>query len=120
MANPSFSTNVQPLFTQYCALSGCHAQTPGPGNLNLAAGNSYIQLINITAVQPVTCISGAVTTIASVRVNAALADPYKSVLMHRLEATCNVLPQMPSGNPPLEMGQIDIIRNWISSGAPNN
>ena len=121
MANPSFSRNVQPLFNQYCLDSSCHVELPGAGMLNLEEGQSYNQLVNVLAITPVTCISGTVTVVASMRANKTLADPYRSVLIHRLEATCAPLQQMPSNGPPfLEKGQVDIIRNWILNGAPNN
>lgn len=120
MANPSYSRNVQPLFNQYCSQPSCHADLPGAGNLNLTEDYSYDQLVNVAALIPVTCISGTVTVVASARVSGSLSDPYRSVLIHRLEATCNTLPRMPSGIPPLEKAQVDIIRNWILSGAPHN
>jgi hypothetical protein len=120
MSNPSYSLNVQPLFTQYCALAGCHAGLPPAGSLNLEESMSHSQLFDVTAVKPVTCVSDGVTTVVTRRVYGSRSNAYESVLVHRLEGTCTSLPRMPFGMPPLEPGQIETIRNWILSGAPNN
>jgi hypothetical protein len=110
-ASVSFSTDVQPIFTQHCALSGCHAGPDPREGLNLTAGESLSHLVNVAShecdafkrVQP--------------------GDPDASYLMFKLlgpPQLCFNGERMPEDAPPLPAADIDTIRTWITDGAPNN
>ncbi len=53
------------------------------------------------------------------RVNPGAPD--NSYLVRKVEGAAGITgAQMPFGGPPLSQAQIDEIRSWIASGAPNN
>lgn len=90
----SFSKNIQPIFNESCAKSGCHVefgQAP-----NLAPVVAYDQLLELGYVDP--------------------ANPEGSLLYQRVSAS--VKPMPPTGN--LSSIQINSIYAWIKQGAKNN
>ena len=90
----SFSKNIQPVFNDNCAKSGCHVewgQAP-----NLAPGVAYDQLLELGYVDP--------------------ANPEGSLLYQKVSATVKQMP--PTGN--LSSIQINSIYAWIKQGAKNN
>jgi hypothetical protein len=90
----SFSENVNPIFTEDCALPTCHVtggQTP-----DLTASKAYDQLTQL----------GYVDT----------ANAEESLLYKRITAT--VKPMPPST--PLSAEEIGYILAWIEQGAQNN
>lgn len=102
----SFSTQVQPIFTNRCVNAGCH---PGGGApFPLQASVSYGNLVGVTATNG-PCAGDK-------RVLPFSADA--SALVKRLEGTCGF--QMPLGGTPLPADQIQLIRDWINQGAANN
>jgi hypothetical protein len=109
IANPSFSTHLQPILTQTCATSGaCHL---GPGSqlgLDLSTGQSYDNLVNVQASERPSLL----------RVEPG--DPDSSFLILKLEGAPGAGVRMPSGAPPLAAEVIQSFRNWITNGAPNN
>lgn len=104
----SFSTQVQPLFTNYCIL--CHAPGGSASFLHLTAGSSYAQLVGVAS---------TLTAGGGARVQPS--DSTSSVLWKRvsgvgLDVTESVMPPgfiMPSA-------ELALIRAWIDEGAPNN
>src|SRR5246127_659812 len=44
-ATVSFSVNIQPMLTTYCAISGCHSGTQPPARLDLSVPDSYSNLL---------------------------------------------------------------------------
>ncbi|MEE9253485.1 MAG: hypothetical protein V3U43_00980, partial [Pseudomonadales bacterium] len=50
---PSFSADIQPIFVNNCALSGCHAPPAPQRGLDLSEGNAYAEIVNIDAEQVV-------------------------------------------------------------------
>ena len=106
-------TQVQAdVFTPIC--SGCHngsqpANGPLPGSQNLTAGQAFLNIVGL----------GSREQPALMRVKAG--DPDNSYLVHKVEGAAGISgAQMPFGGPPLSQAQIDEIRSWIASGAPNN
>lgn len=103
----SFSSQVQPIFTNNCVNAGCHPGSGAP--FSLLASVSYINLVGITATTG-SCAGG-------VRVEPGNTEA--SVLLKRLEgASCGS--QMPFGLTPLSSADIQLIRDWIGHGASNN
>src|SRR5947209_19527637 len=44
-----FKTQIQPIFTRNCALSGCHATDSASGGMILDASQSYANLVNVVS-----------------------------------------------------------------------
>ncbi len=109
-SNPEFAADIQALFdTEGCTAFNCHGAAPsgGNGNLDLRSGDSYGQLVNVTA-------SGE--DIIRVIPN----NPDGSYLVIKLEGRQSSGSRMPLALPALESSQIQLIKNWINNGAPNN
>jgi hypothetical protein len=105
----SFANDVQPIFTTNCALSGCHTGANPTGSLNLSAGSSRAQLVNIAAVG----FPGATRVIPG--------DASNSYLIRKLEGGPNISgSRMPEGAAALPAATIQKIRDWITAGALNN
>ncbi len=107
----SYASQIQPIFTQNCAVSGCHV----PGGIapfSFQAGQSYgnIVLVQATA-SPSGCAGGPY------RVQPFSAD--SSVLYHRISGT-SCSSQMLLGRTPLSTSDQTLIRDWINQGAQNN
>ena len=111
-AAPSFSADIQPIFTNRCAIGGCHSVRSQLGGLVLAAGVAHQNIVNKpSATDPtrqIRVVPGNADTSLVYRV--LLADP----------ARRSGLPRMPLALKPLTENQIQNIRNWINTGAPNN
>jgi len=105
--DPSFASDIQPIFTGNCALSGCHA-APGQHGLILSAGQSYSLLVNVNSVEVPSLM----------RVRPSLPD--SSYLVNKIEGTQTVGVRMPATGTPLSSSDIQLIRNWITKGAQNN
>ena len=103
----SFANIQERVFDQSCALAGCHAGSAVQANLNLEAGQSYKNLVNV---------------------NSLLNPEFKRVepgnsgesfLIKALRNTGESTSQMPpSGKLPDSI--IDSIALWIDNGAFNN
>ena len=114
---PTFSAIQRDIFnandsTGRAACTSCHnAQNARfAGNLNLADGSAYGQVVNVlSSGKP-----GAVRVIPG--------DPENSYLIHKIEGRPGIVGErMPRTNGPfLTPGQILIIRTWIQRGAENN
>jgi hypothetical protein len=104
----SFASQVQPIFTQNCALSGCHTGSGAQAGLNLSAGQAYGEIVN----QSAPGFPGATYVIPG--------NPDDSYLIRKLENRNISGAPMPDGGPPLSSATIQVIRNWIAQGAPNN
>ena len=101
----------QQIFNQHCLSAGCHNSINQAGNLNLTAGVSYGDLVNVTPDNPVAAAMGLKRVTPF--------DPANSFLIIKLtgpglgEGT-----RMPQGMSPLSQSDIDMIRAWIADGAP--
>lgn len=91
----SFQSEVLPILTQRCALSGCHV-AGGPRGIDLRTYESVLQ--------------GGQRGAIVVAGNAAGSELVNQI------ATGN----MPPGGPPLDDAQVQLITDWINDGAENN
>ena len=110
-AGGAFDQIQTEIFNQNCLGAGCHNAQFQAGGLNLTAGASYDQLVDVLSVNPVAQSQGLL------RVDPF--DPDSSFLVIKLtgpgegEGT-----RMPQGEDPLPQSDIDMIRSWILDGAP--
>lgn len=103
----TYSGNVQPIFTQSCATNlACHV-AGGAGPVNLAAGQSYPLIFEVTASQD------------PAKFYVTPFNAPQSYLFNKIEGT-GLGSRMPLGAAPLTAEQTDAIRNWIIEGAANN
>ena len=105
---PTFSSIRAQIFQVWCVVCHTSAGTP-QGSLSLDAPIAYQNLVTVRSVgKP-----------AAVRV--VPGDPGKSYLIQKLEGRADIVgDRMPLGGPYLSQSDIDVIRAWISQGAPNN
>ena len=103
---PDFASIQANIFTPVC--SNCHVGATAPLGLRLDAANSYDLLVGRAAVQQ----SGVL------RVDPGAPD--SSYLIQKLEGTAAVGGQMPLGSAPLLQAEIDVVRQWITDGAPRS
>src|SRR5262249_40828301 len=111
MAGPvSFATDVQPIFTANCALSGCHPGAFPAQAMNLSPGVRYATLVGGTSVEWPTFQ------------RVAAGAPSSRYVVFKLQGAgpCLGGPRMPLFADPLPDAQIQAISNWIAQGALNN
>ncbi len=107
-----FARDIQPILSNNCALSGCHAGTAPSLGQNLSAGVAYANIVCVPSVE--------VPGMMRVRP----LQPDSSYLVHKIQGTQADVGgsggRMPLGGTPLSQTQIDLIRAWIAAGAKNN
>ena len=104
-ANSDFQEIQDTIFSPICA--GCHVGGGAPQGLRLDEGNSYAMLVNVASAE----VPG------TLRVNPG--NPNASYLVQKIEGTAAVGVRMPANGPPyLPQDRIDLVRRWISAGAP--
>lgn len=108
----TLSGHVQPILTINCALAGCHAGTQPQQGMNLSAGLTHANVVNVPSVE----LPGMP------RVCPSQAD--SSYLVHKVQGTHasvgGIGDRMPLGGAPLTAAEIARIRGWILLGAKNN
>jgi hypothetical protein len=108
-ASVSFATDVQSIFTASCSSAGCHKGVMPQAGLDLSAGKSFADLVDVGASQ---CNDG--------RKRVLPGDPAQSYLMDKMMGVdlCSgtAMPKLGS----LPTPQLTTIANWICAGAPNN
>jgi len=93
------------VFTPICV--PCHSGPAAPQGLELDAAHSYALLLGVPSLE----------TPSVLRVDAGAPD--HSYLIMKLEGAAGIVGgQMPLGESPLPQATIDVIRQWISDGAP--
>ncbi len=107
-----FTRDIQPILSDNCAVSGCHAGTAPQLGQNLSAGVAYANIVCVPSVE----LPGMV------RVRPF--QPDFSYLVRKIQGTQADVGgsggRMPLGGTPLTQTQIDLIRAWITAGAKNN
>jgi len=113
----SFSQDIIPMFVESC--TACHGgdeATSGSAGLNLEAPFAYDNLVGVQA-RPY-----AEEEFEFFRVTPG--KPEVSYLMHKLLGTQDAVggrgTQMPRGMDPWTEEQLNLVREWILAGAPNN
>ncbi len=108
---PTLSGDVQPILSNSCAFSGCHAGTSPQQGMNLSAGLMHSNTVNVPSNE-----SGLD------RIEPG--QPDQSYLVHKIQGTQGTVGgsgvQMPFGGPALSQASIDIIRAWVADGAQDN
>jgi hypothetical protein len=99
----SIQANV---FTPIC--TACHIGASAPQGLRLDAANSYALLV------------GAASAERPSILRVAPGDPSNSYLIQKLEGTAAVGNRMPLNRTPLSQADINMIRQWITNGAPKD
>jgi len=105
--DPSFSQDIQPIFTSSCALSNCHNASAQAG-LVLLQGQAYNNIVNVNSTQDP----------SKKRVNPEKAN--NSYLVIKIEGRQTIGERMPLGGAALSSTRIQNIKNWINRGAKNN
>ena len=100
----SIQANV---FTPTCATAGCHVGAAAPQGLRLDAASSFALLVSVPSNQVPSLL----------RVDPG--NPDNSYLIQKMEGTAAAGGRMPLNGPPyLDQTTVDVIRLWISNGAP--
>jgi hypothetical protein len=95
------------VFTPIC--TRCHIGASAPEGLRLDAADSYNLLVGVP--------SAEVPSLLRVMPG----DPDESYLVLKLQGSAGIVGgQMPFGGPYLPQSTIDVIRQWITDGAPNS
>lgn len=99
------------IFDANCQSAGCHNPQSRAGNLVLAAGDSWANLVGIAPNNAIARAAGLLRVTPF--------EPEQSFLVRKLEGPGDGEgSRMPLGQPPLTADQIALIRAWISEGAP--
>jgi len=107
----SFDTIQREIFQRSCLDAGCHNATDRAENLNLEAGFSYANLIDIVATNAAARAAGWRRVVPS--------DPEASFLFLKIVGPPSQFgTRMPQGKPALSNAEVEQIRAWIASGAP--
>ncbi|HEU4781545.1 MAG TPA: hypothetical protein VFS58_16805 [Steroidobacteraceae bacterium] len=103
--NNDFQEIQDTIFTARCV--GCHSGANAPQGLRLDPGNSYALLVNVASAE----VPGLLRV--------SPGNPNASYLVQKIEGTAAVGVRMPADGPPyLSLDRIDLVRRWISAGAP--
>ena len=102
-----FELQVQPIFDTNCALSGCHSTVGPKAGLVLTAGSSANNLLNVPSSQQ-----------PALR-RVLVGNPDNSYMIRKIQGGPSITgARMPLNRAPLSQAQIDLLRLWISQGAP--
>ena len=112
VTSSAFAADVQPIFSASCAFNGCHAGPNPRLGQDLSTGNAYSNIVNVVSMQVPTM--NRITP----------GDAARSYLLHKLRGTFAAVGGtgglMPLGGGQLPDSEIDIVRAWVQTGAPNN
>ncbi len=114
VAPVSFANDIQPIFSSSCAFSGCHGANANPTGkpMVLSPGQAFSNIVNVESFE-----RPGMDRIEP-------SDPDNSYLIHKIQGTQASVngsgSRMPLGAPPLPQATIDLIRQWVTDGAPNN
>lgn len=101
----SFVSQVQPIFTNSCAVPGCHV-SGGIAPMSLQAGQAYADIVNAPSTEQPPYL---------------IVKPYDADSSYLyLKITGQAGTRMPLNRTPLDSAQTNTIRTWINQGARNN
>jgi hypothetical protein len=99
----------QQIFSQSCAFSGCHGGDSPAEGMSLLAGDSFDNIVNVRSSQ-----RGSLDRIEP-------SDPDNSYLYLKVIGDPSISgSRMPRGGAALSQDLIDLLRDWIERGAPND
>jgi hypothetical protein len=102
-------TRVQSeIFTPTCAVIGCHDPLGQSSQMILTAGQAYGQIVNRPSVE--------MPSLSRIAPN----DVTNSYLYRKITGAGITGERMPLGGPALSEAEIQLVRNWIRRGAPND
>lgn len=102
-------TRVQSeVFTPSCALVGCHDPLGASSGMVLSQGRAYSEIVGKPSVE-----------VASLN-RIQPGSPDNSYLYRKIVGTNITGSRMPLVGAPLDQRRIDLIRDWIRRGAPND
>lgn len=108
---PTLASIQREIFTPTCATSNCHSSAQGEGGLVLVAGASHENLFEVVPSTRDAMLQGML------RVDPG--DPVNSFLIEKLRGVpATKGRRMPYDGPYLSDGEIDVIEEWITNGAP--
>ncbi len=89
-------------------MPGCHSGVHPTGGMNLASGSAYKSLVGVPSME------------CNGKVRVTAGDPSKSYIINKLVGAgiCFGTRMPKTGS--ISQSDIDLIRSWICSGAPNN
>jgi hypothetical protein len=103
---PNLQSIQDLVFTPTCETAGCHRGVMPSADLDLSdAMTSYMELVGVES----SVVAGRILVIAN--------DAANSYLIEKLGPNPTAGQQMPFGRPPLSTADIDVIRQWIDTGA---
>lgn len=105
----SYAAQIQPLWSK-CTGPACHDATMPQAMLNLTASASHAQLVGVRSTQ---CTSTD---------RVMPGAPNQSYLVFKLQGSgpCYMGTRMPRGTGLLTATQMQLVRDWIANGAPDN
>jgi PKD repeat protein len=104
----TFSAVQQQIFTPSCAFSQCHGGDSPSEGMSLMAGDAYNEIVNVPSNQ---------SSLDRIEPN----DPEASYLYLKVTGDSSISgARMPRGGAPLSQQLIDLLRDWIERGAPND
>ena len=105
----TFTAVQQQIFTQSCAFSGCHGGSSPAQGMDLRAGAAYSNIVNVR--------SSEMSSLDRIEPS----DPDNSYLYLKVIGDSSISgSRMPRGRAPLSQNLIDLLRDWIERGAPND
>jgi hypothetical protein len=109
----SFSTDILRIFTnnsaKTCAQVGCHSGANPTGGQNLEAGRAYASIVNVLSLERPDLK------------RVMPGDATNSYLFQKVTGASGIVgSSMPLAGGPLSAADIDLLRQWINGGAPNN
>ncbi len=104
--DPSFSSDIQPIFNGSCTATSCHGASAQAG-MTLVQGQSYNNLVNVDSAEEPS------------RKRVLPGDATNSYIVIKLEGRQTIGAKMPMGGS-LDAVSLQNIRNWINRGAKNN
>ncbi|NIX01217.1 MAG: hypothetical protein GWN13_23845, partial [Phycisphaerae bacterium] len=107
----TFTQIQQNIFNQSCAFSGCHdgGSNQLPGVMDLREGMAFQSIVNVQSIE--------IPQLNRVEPG----QPDSSYIVWKIEGRQGIQGQrMPLGGSPLSQEKINMMRDWILNGAPNN
>ncbi|MFM2068611.1 MAG: hypothetical protein RLZZ584_3520, partial [Pseudomonadota bacterium] len=104
---PTLASIQAKVFTPRCAVPGCHGGGTVQEGLRLDPGFSAATLIGVASPRDATLV------------RVVPGQPDASFLIHKLEGDQTLGDRMPQFGPYLPQATIDVLRLWITHGAPS-